>query len=112
MLSVLTIIYTVLLSASIFYLITVWNYKIRKTKYEFFPSVSLMAYAWQSGNVIERKIVNFLEQDYPRDKFDVIIYDNDSTDETREICLTYERKGLIKYYRSGRASMTCFSDIV
>jgi cellulose synthase/poly-beta-1,6-N-acetylglucosamine synthase-like glycosyltransferase len=61
-----------------------------------------MAYAWQSGNVIERKIKNFLEQDYPRDKFEVIIYDNDSTDETKDICLRYEKQGLIRYYRSPR----------
>jgi cellulose synthase/poly-beta-1,6-N-acetylglucosamine synthase-like glycosyltransferase len=33
----------------------------------------------------------------------VIIYDNDSTDETAEICLRYERQGLIKYYRSPKA---------
>jgi cellulose synthase/poly-beta-1,6-N-acetylglucosamine synthase-like glycosyltransferase len=50
--------------------------------------------------VIERKINNFLQQDYPKEKFEVIIYDNDSTDETAEICLRYERQGLIKYYRS------------
>jgi cellulose synthase/poly-beta-1,6-N-acetylglucosamine synthase-like glycosyltransferase len=90
---------SILLAGSIFYLITVWNVKRPETSYELFPSVSLMAYAWQSGNVIERKIKNFLKQDYPKEKFEVIIYDNDSTDETREICLRYEKQGLIKYYR-------------
>lgn len=94
---------SVLLAASIFYLITVWNVRRPKLEYTFFPRVSLMAYAWQSGNVIERKINNFLEQDYPRDRFEVIIYDNDSTDETKDICLRYENLGLIKYYRSLRA---------
>ena len=93
----------ILLSGSIFYLLTVWNVKKLKFKYDFFPTVSLMAYAWQSGNVIERKIDNFLEQDYPKEKFEVIIYDNNSTDETAEICLRYERQGLIKYYRSPKA---------
>jgi len=90
---------SILLTASVLYLITVWNVKKPITKYELFPFGSLMAYAWQSGNVIERKIKNFLEQNYPRDKFEVIIYDNDSTDETREICLRYEKQELIKYYR-------------
>lgn len=94
---------SILLIASIFYLVTVWNVKRPEYKEEFFPTVSLMAYAWQSGNVIERKIKNFLEQDYPRDRFEVIIYDNDSTDETADICLEYERRGLIKYYRPLRA---------
>jgi len=93
----------ILLSGSVFYLVTVWNVKKPEFKYDCFPTVSLMAYAWQSGNVIERKINNFLQQDYPKEKFEVIIYDNDSTDETAEICLRYERQGLIKYYRSPKA---------
>lgn len=93
----------ILLSGSIFYLVTVWNVKKPEFKYDYFPAVSLMAYAWQAGNVIERKINNFLKQDYPKEKFEVIIYDNDSTDETEEICLRYERQGLIKYYRSPKA---------
>jgi cellulose synthase/poly-beta-1,6-N-acetylglucosamine synthase-like glycosyltransferase len=94
---------SILLAGSIFYLITVWNVRRPKLEYTFFPRVSLMAYAWQSGNVIERKINNFLEQDYPRDRFEVIIYDNDSTDETRDICLRYEKLGLIKHYGPPRA---------
>jgi cellulose synthase/poly-beta-1,6-N-acetylglucosamine synthase-like glycosyltransferase len=61
-----------------------------------------MAYAWQSGNVIERKILNFLNQDYPKDNLEIIIYDNDSTDETPDICKRYEDSGLIKYYRPAR----------
>lgn len=61
-----------------------------------------MAYAWQSGNLIERKIRNFLCQDYPSEKLEIIIYDNDSTDETPTICRQYEKKGLIKYYRPER----------
>jgi len=93
----------ILLSGSIFYLVTVWNVKKPEFKYDYFPTVSLMAYAWQAGNVIERKINNFLQQDYPKEKFEVIIYDNDSTDETAEICLRYERQGLIEYYRSPKA---------
>jgi cellulose synthase/poly-beta-1,6-N-acetylglucosamine synthase-like glycosyltransferase len=61
-----------------------------------------MAYAWQSGNIIERKIENFLSQEYPKGKLEIIIYDNDSTDETQVICQLYCEKGLIKYYRPER----------
>jgi cellulose synthase/poly-beta-1,6-N-acetylglucosamine synthase-like glycosyltransferase len=85
---------------SFFYLLLVLNLKITKFKYDFFPKVSLMAYAWQSGNVIDRKIKNFLEQNYPKNRIEVIIYDNNSNDETKDICLKYERQGLIKYYRT------------
>ena len=93
----------IFLIASIFYLITVWNVKKPASKYDFFPRVSLMAYAWQSGNIIERKIKNFLEQSYPKDKFEIIIYDNDSTDETRQICHKYVKRGLIKYFKPKKA---------
>ncbi|MGQ9543059.1 MAG: glycosyltransferase [Candidatus Bathyarchaeia archaeon] len=90
----------ILLAASTFYLLTVWNVKKPRFTNNYFPYVSVMAYAWQSGNIIERKINNFLGQNYPKDRFEVIIYDNDSTDETKDICLRYEGKGLIKYFRS------------
>lgn len=84
---------------SIFYLITVWNVKKPEFNYDFFPKVSVMAYAWQSGNIIEKKIKNFLDQNYPKDRFEIIIYDNRSTDETDDVCLEYARRGLIKFYQ-------------
>jgi cellulose synthase/poly-beta-1,6-N-acetylglucosamine synthase-like glycosyltransferase len=96
------------LAVVILYIVTVWsllivlNFKKKKVDHNYVPKISLMAYAWQSGNVIERKILNFLEQDYPKDKMEIIIYDNNSTDETEEICRRYERQGLIKYFRSER----------
>jgi cellulose synthase/poly-beta-1,6-N-acetylglucosamine synthase-like glycosyltransferase len=70
-----------------------------KVTYDFFPRVSLMVYAWQSGNVIERKIKNFLQLDYPKDLLEIIVFDNHSFYETRSICLKYEKQGLITYFR-------------
>ncbi|MGB6681469.1 MAG: glycosyltransferase family 2 protein [Candidatus Bathyarchaeia archaeon] len=87
-----------LLLASAYYFIIVWNFQKPTLDYDFFPRVSLMAYGWESGNVIERKIENYLAQDYPKDKFEVIIYDNKSIDETPQICRRYEKEGLIEYY--------------
>jgi cellulose synthase/poly-beta-1,6-N-acetylglucosamine synthase-like glycosyltransferase len=71
-----------LLLMSFYYLFLAWNSKKASRTIDFFPNVSAMAYAWQSGNVIKRKIENFLNQDYPKDKMEIIIYDNWSTDET------------------------------
>ncbi|WP_455370058.1 glycosyltransferase, partial [[Eubacterium] cellulosolvens] len=87
-----------LLLASAYYFIIVLNFQKAKLDYEFFPQVSLMSYGWESGNVIERKIENYLAQDYPKEKFEVIIYDNKSIDETPQICRRYEKEGLIEYY--------------
>ena len=78
----------------------VLNFKKTGVDNNFFPKISLMVYAWQSGNVIERKIRNFLEQEYPKDKMEIIVYDNNSTDDTEKICREYEKKGLIKYFRT------------
>lgn len=88
-----------LLIPSIIFLIIGVRVRIRKIKCEFFPPVSLIAWTWKGGNVIKRKIENFLSQDYPG-KFEIIIVDNASKDETESICRKYERRGLIKYYRT------------
>jgi len=93
---------TMLYFVSLWSLLIALNFKKPETHYDHFPRVSLMAYAWQAGNVIERKILNFLEQGYPREKREIIVYDNSSTDETEQICRRYEREGLIKYFRSER----------
>ncbi|MFH0929263.1 MAG: glycosyltransferase family 2 protein [Candidatus Aenigmatarchaeota archaeon] len=67
------------------------------------PKVSVMTYAYRddwAGNVIKRKIKNFLQLDYPKDKYEIIVYDNGSTGKTLKICKYYEKMGLIKHYRS------------
>ncbi len=91
-----------LLLISCYYIFLAWNSKKPFRTIDFFPNVSVMSYAWQSGNVIKRKIENFLNQDYPKDKMEIIIYDNWSTDETSAICKDYQKRGLIKYYRPKR----------
>jgi cellulose synthase/poly-beta-1,6-N-acetylglucosamine synthase-like glycosyltransferase len=61
--------------------------------------VSIISWFWKDGNIIERKIKNFLSLNYPG-KYEIIIVDNASIDETKEICEKYAKKGLIKYYRT------------
>jgi cellulose synthase/poly-beta-1,6-N-acetylglucosamine synthase-like glycosyltransferase len=100
-LSLLRYLATALLWAIVLWsFLIVLNYKNKGVDNNFFPKISLMTYAWQSGNVIERKICNFLEQEYPKDRIEIIVYDNNSTDETEKICRKYEKKGLIKYFRT------------
>ena len=102
-LNVLKVVAVVLLyTVAVWSLLIVLNFKKKRIEHSYLPRISLMAYAWQSGNIIERKILNFLEQDYPKDKMEIIIYDNNSTDETEEICRRYEREDLIKYFRPER----------
>jgi cellulose synthase/poly-beta-1,6-N-acetylglucosamine synthase-like glycosyltransferase len=67
--------------------------------YNYFPFVSVLVYAKDAGNVIERRIKNLLRQNYPKNRYEIIIYDNDSKDETQDICMKYKKKKLIKYLR-------------
>jgi cellulose synthase/poly-beta-1,6-N-acetylglucosamine synthase-like glycosyltransferase len=67
------------------------------------PKVSVMTYAYindWAGNVIKRKIENFLSLNYPKNKYEIIVYDNGSTGKTQRILDEYAKKGLIKHYRS------------
>lgn len=91
------IIATFLLIEAIFSLIIAISIKDIEQKQDYFPKVSVISYAWNSGNVIKRKIENFLNLDYPN--YEIIIADNGSMDETKEICEKYEARGEIKYFR-------------
>ncbi len=73
--------------------------KPRRYKLDYFPKVSVVSWFWKDGNIVERKIKNFLNLDYPNE-FEIIIIDNHSKDETPEVCKKYAKRGLIKYYRT------------
>jgi len=84
---------------SLIFLIISLNARRPKYKKDFFPNVSVISWFWKDGNIVERKIKNFLSLNYPG-KFEIIIVDNASKDETEKICKKYAKKGLIKYYRT------------
>lgn len=84
---------------SLIFLIISLNARRPKHKKDFFPNVSVISWFWKDGNIVERKIKNFLSLDYPG-KYEIIIVDNGSNDETEKICKKYVKKGLIKYYRT------------
>ena len=95
------------LISSMFSLLYVFAAKrpCRKENPKTLPKVSVMTYAYKgdwAGNVIKRKIENFLHLDYPKNKYEIIVYDNGSTGKTLKVCEHYEKLGLIKHYRSER----------
>ncbi len=55
-----------------------------------FPSVTLLIAAYNEESVIEEKIVNSLELDYPKDKLQILIVTDGSDDDTPEIVRNYE----------------------
>ncbi len=86
--------------AALLNLITaVASFKKPKKYKSFLPRVSLLFKTWNDGPVVERKIKNALELDYPKEKYEIIIADNASSDQTERICRKYEKQGKIKYFR-------------
>lgn len=73
--------------------------RIKRQKHDYFPFVSVLVYAKDAGNTIRRRIENLLRQNYPRRKYEIIIYDNGSKDETEAICKEYADKGQIIYIK-------------
>ncbi|MGB9707934.1 MAG: glycosyltransferase [Candidatus Pacearchaeota archaeon] len=73
--------------------------KRKKTERDFFPRVSVLVDAKNAGNTIKRRIENLLKQNYPKDKYEIIVYDRNSQDDTESICREYEKQGKIKYIR-------------
>ena len=72
------------------------------------PKVSILVSAYNEESVIEKKIQNFLELDYPKDKLEILIGDDGSADKTAEIVSRYADKGitLVKAPKNaGKAAM-------
>lgn len=76
--------------------------RVKKLRHDYFPSVSVLVYAKDAGNTIRRRIENLLKQNYPKGKYEIIVYDNASKDETGEICKSYRKRGLIRYIRTSK----------
>ncbi len=59
------------------------------------PSVSLIVAAYNEEATIGRKLENILALDYPRDKLQVIVVSDGSTDRTNEIVRQYADRGIL-----------------
>ncbi len=72
------------------------------------PKVSILISAYNEEAVIERKIQNLLELDYPKEKLEILIGDDGSADKTAEIVERYKDQGitLVKApQNAGKAAM-------
>jgi len=58
------------------------------------PTVSLVVAAYNEADVIADKIENALAIDYPREKLEIIIASDGSTDATNEIAASYANRGV------------------
>ena len=68
--------------------------KKRINKKEIFPEVSLLISCFNEESVINEKLENALALDYPRDKLEIIVISDASTDRSDEIVRRFEGKGV------------------
>lgn len=61
---------------------------------DFLPNVSLLIVAYNEEKNIENKLKNSLALDYPKNKLEIIIISDASTDNTEKIVKSYEGKGI------------------
>lgn len=60
----------------------------------FAPNVSFIITAYNEEKKIEAKIKNTLEQNYPKDKLEIIVASDCSSDKTDQIVRTYQSRGV------------------
>ena len=75
---------------------------------EITPSVTVIVAAYNEEHVIERRILNLLELDYPSGLFDIVVTSDASTDKTNAIVerlsTQYDRVSLIICPRGGKVA--------
>jgi len=58
------------------------------------PFISVIIAAYNEEKVIKKRIENLLQQDYPKDKLEIIVASDGSTDRTVEIAKQFEKYGV------------------
>lgn len=59
--------------------------KPKNKDYSFQPFVSIIVPTYNEEKVIEKRIENLVELDYPKDRYEIIVVDSGSTDKTSQI---------------------------
>ena len=76
--------------------------RVRKGDVE--PTVTLVVAAYNEEASIARRIQNLLELDYPRDKLELVVSSDASSDRTEEIALQYPEVTVIPNPRGGKVA--------
>lgn len=70
------------------------------------PEVSLLIAAYNEEESIAAKILNSLELDYPKEKLEIVVVSDGSTDRTDEIVKTFSEHGVRLFRVEGRVGKT------
>ncbi|MFC1666162.1 glycosyltransferase, partial [Nanoarchaeota archaeon] len=97
------------LIATTFYILSYLDYKKKERKFfseDKFPFVSVLIPAYNEEKTIARTIESILKTDYPRDRFEIIVINNNSKDKTFEISKKYENS-ILKVYTEKKQGKAC-----
>lgn len=81
------------------------NHKVKK-ELKYYPTVSLLIAAYNEEKIIAEKINNALLTNYPKDKFEIVVVSDGSTDNTDEIVKSFSDFGVKLYRVEGRVGKT------
>lgn len=75
------------------------------------PHVSFIVSAFNEENVIEKKILNSLEIEYPKEKIEIIVVSDGSTDQTDDIVKSFSKEGVFLIRVKGREGKTACQNV-
>ena len=103
--SLAALIYTYMGYPLLVYLVSlIFPRKIQKSFRE--PKITVLITAYNEENAIRAKIENTLKLDYPKDKLEIIVASDGSTDATDEIVKEFSMKGVKLFRQEGRKGKT------
>ncbi|MEZ5346267.1 MAG: glycosyltransferase family 2 protein [Pyrinomonadaceae bacterium] len=70
------------------------------------PHVTILITAYNEESVIKKKLENTLEIDYPKEKLEIMVASDGSTDKTDEIVKGFADRGVILFHQPGRKGKT------
>lgn len=79
------------------------EYKTKPKSIDWQPMISIVMPAYNEGPYIIESLESLLKIDYPRDKLEIIVIDDGSTDDTYAKAESMESKGPIKVYTKENA---------
>ena len=82
-------------------------------KYDYLPTVSIVLAVYNEESCIRKKIENLLSLEYPKEKTEIIIGSDGSTDRTSDIIREYIPKG-VKYvqFDQRRGKISVLNDLM
>jgi len=93
--------YTYFIYPLILILLNVYKFKPDINNETVLPHVAMVVAAYNEEKIIEEKIINYLRLDYPKDRLEIIIGSDGSSDMTANIVKKYATKG-VRLYNFGK----------